>query len=382
MTRIFDRNSIRVRPLSQRANKLEIERDTVDPSAFEPRLSEQALLDVRRAAAEILTARERDASVILAFGAHSIKNGLARVMTRLMDGGWVGHFATNGAGVIHDWEFAFQGASGEDVKRYLDEGQFGIWEETGSFINLAIAVGAYRGLGYGESVGAMIVEGGLGLPDDEELAGAILAGGAEDAREEELVRAAAAADLRALLGRHPAKRGFLAVEHPFAACSLSAAAYRAGKPFTAHPMFGHDIIYAHPMNRGAPIGRAAELDFLSFVDSISRLEGGVYLSVGSAVMSPMIFEKGLSMARNAARSRGASIEDFSIHVVDLAASAWDWTKDGEPPQDNPAYYLRFCKTFSRAGGRMSYASADNRSWLVALLRELESSDRASRGSGG
>jgi hypothetical protein len=379
---IFDRNSIQARPLAQRQNKLDIERDWVDSSSFEPQLTKEAARDVERAAAEIVAARERKASVVLAFGAHSIKNGLSRVMKRLMDGGWIGHFATNGAGVIHDWEFAFQGASGEDVKRYVTEGQFGIWEETGGYINLAIAVGAYRGLGYGESVGAMISEDGLFLPDDDELITAILRGGGKDAREEDMCRAAAAADLRALLGRFPAKRGFLAVKHPFAAYSLAAAAYRAGKPFTAHPMFGHDIIYTHPLNRGAPIGRTAELDFLSFVDSISRLEGGVYLSVGSAVMSPMIFEKALSMARNVARARGASIEDFSIHVVDLAASAWDWTKDGEPPQDNPAYYLRFCKTFSRMGGRMSYTSTDNRSWLVALLRELESNHLGSRRAGG
>jgi len=161
------------------------------------------------------------------------------------------------------------------------------------------------------------------------------------------------------------------VAHPFKDEGLQAAAYAAGVPFTAHPMFGHDIIYTHPLSCGAAIGRAAERDFLSFVDSVSRLEGGVYLSVGSAVMSPMIFEKALSMSRNVARAKGASIGDFSIHVVDLARSAWDWTRDGEPPQDNPAYYLRFCKTFSRMGGRMTYTSADNRSFLVALLRALE-----------
>jgi hypothetical protein len=372
MKNLFDRDSIRVRPLAERKNKLDIERDLVDPTTYDGELSSEAREDVARCADEIIAARSRGASVVLAFGAHSIKNGLSRVMTRLMEGGWVGHFATNGAGVIHDWEFSFQGASGEDVKRYVAEGQFGIWEETGSYLNLALAVGAYRRLGYGESVGAMIAEDGLELPPDEELTAAIAGGAAVTADEAAMTRAASAADLRALLRRFPAKRGFLSIEHPFKRYGLSAAAYRAGRPFTAHPMFGHDIIYTHPMNRGAPIGRTAEIDFLSFTDSISRLEGGVYLSVGSAVMSPMIFEKALSMARNVARTKGREIEDFSIHVVDLAKSAWDWTRDGEPPQDNPAYYLRFCKTFSRMGGRMSYVSADNRSWLVALLRELES----------
>ena len=93
--------------------------------------------------------------------------------------------------------------------------------------------------------------------------------------------------------------------------------------------------------------------------------------MGSAVMSPMIFEKALSMARNVARSEGRSIKDFDIHVVDLAASARDWNGASEPPRDDPAYYLRYCKTFSRAGARMRYASADNRSWLASLVLELE-----------
>jgi hypothetical protein len=308
---------------------------------------------------------------MLAFGAHSIKNGLSRVLARLMEGGWVSHFATNGAGVIHDWEFAYQGRSGEDVRRYVAEGQFGIWEETGAFINLAIAVGAWRGMGYGESVGAMIAEDGLELPSERELTADIGRGLETDADGAALARAAAAADLLALARRRGLASGRIRIEHPFKRYSLAAAAYSAGVPFTCHPMFGQDIIYTHPMSSGAAVGRSAEPDFLSFADSVSRLEGGVYLSVGSAVMSPMVFEKCLSMARNAARREGRRIEDFSIHVVDLARSTWDWSSGAEPDQDDPAYYLRFCKTFGRMGGRMSYASADNRSWLVGLLAGLE-----------
>jgi hypothetical protein len=295
-----------------------------------------------------------------------------------MEAGWVSHFATNGAGVIHDWEFAFLGHSGEDVKRYVAEGQFGIWEETGAYLNLAFAVGAWRGMGYGESVGAMIAEDGLELPPQSLLSAALRSGGEAAPGPEgdaTLVRAAAAADLAALMRRRGFVGGRVAVAHPYKRYSLAAAAYAAGVPFTCHPMFGHDIIYAHPMSSGAAIGRTAELDFLSYADSVSRIEGGVYLSVGSAVMSPMIFEKSLSMARNAARQEGRRIEDFSIHVVDLARSGWDWASGVEPAQDDPAYYLRFCKTFSRMGGRMSYASGDNRSWLVALLTALSSVDR-------
>ena len=371
MNRLFDRNAISVKPLAERKNKLDIQRDVIDPESYGAALDAAAAGSVVRAATEIRAARAKGAPVVLAFGAHSIKNGLSRVMIRLMEGGWVTHFATNGAGVIHDWEFAYQGLSGEDVKRYVAEGQFGIWQETGTYLNLAIAVGAYRGLGYGEAVGALVAEDGLPIPERGELAAALAAGAAASADEAALARAAAAADLAELLQRFKVAPGFLRVEHPFKAYGLQAAAYVARVPFTAHPMFGHDIIYTHPMNRGAAIGRAAERDFLSFTDSVSRLQGGVYLSVGSAVMSPMIFEKALSMSRNVAKARGGAIDDFSIHVVDLAESAWDWVHDGEPPQNNPAYYLRFCKTFSRMGGRMTYTSADNRSFLVALVRELE-----------
>ena len=373
MNTLFDRNSISAKPLAERKNKLDIQRDQIDPETFQPALDAAAADSVALAAAEVCAARAKGAPVVLAFGAHSIKNGLSQVLIRLMDGGWVTHFATNGAGVIHDWEFAYQGRSGEDVKRYVAEGQFGIWEETGAYLNLAIAVGAYRGLGYGEAVGALVAEDGLLIPGREELGEAIAAGADALAGGAVVARAAAAADLAALLVRFEVTPGFLRVGHPFKAYGLQAAAYTARVPFTAHPMFGHDIIYTHPMSCGAAIGRTAERDFLAFTESVSRLEGGVYLSVGSAVMSPMIFEKALSMSRNLARVRGGVIEDFSIHVVDLAKSSWDWTRDGEPPQDNPAYYLRFCKTFSRRGGRMTYTSADNRSFLVALLRALEAS---------
>jgi hypothetical protein len=134
-------------------------------------------------------------------------------------------------------------------------------------------------------------------------------------------------------------------------------------------MFGHDIIYNHPMNHGASLGRCAERDFLTFAESVSRIDGGVYISIGSAVMSPMVFEKSLSMAQNTAIGRGARIENHFILVVDLAESSWDWTQ-GEPPEDNAAYYLRYNKTFSRMGGTMRYLQADNRDFLLTLVREL------------
>ena len=135
-------------------------------------------------------------------------------------------------------------------------------------------------------------------------------------------------------------------------------------------MIGHDIIFNHPMNHGAALGRTAIRDFLSFADSVTNLDYGVYMSVGSAVMSPMIFEKALSMAQNIKIQENSHIDNHYMIIVDLAGSDWDWQQNGEPPIENPAYFLRYCKTFSRMGGEMNYLTADNRDFLLAVNQEL------------
>jgi len=219
-------------------------------------------------------------------------------------------------------------------------------------------------LGYGAAVGAMIHEQRLVIPTTAELQAAIAA--ADDDPE----TAAAAADLLGKLRGFSLASGEMAVPHPYRQYSVQAAAFAADVPLTGHPMFGHDIIYNHPMNCGAAIGRAAERDFLTFAESVSRIDGGVYLSVGSAVMSPMIFEKSFSMAKNLARQQDASLNDYFILVVDLAASHWDWSQ-GEPSEDSADYYLRFNKTFARMGGTMRYLQADNRDFLLHLLGRIQ-----------
>jgi hypothetical protein len=365
----LDRSQLVIKPLKQRLNKLAIEKDHVNPDQAPRAMKPEAERAMDEIAGRVRAARKAGRPVILAFGAHTIKNGLGPVLIRLMEEGWVTHLATNGAGIIHDWEFAFQGASSEDVKGNVARGEFGIWQETGFLINLAIVVGAYEGLGYGESVGKMIEREGLDIPTGEALKAVVegKGGGGVEAWD----RVAAAADLLGVIERFALKPGWMAVEHPFKAYSAQAAAFRLGIPFTGHPMIGHDIIYNHPMNHGAAIGRTALRDFLAFADSVSRLQDGVYLSVGSAVMSPMIFEKALAMAQNLALQAGAPIDRHFIAVVDLAESNWNWQKDGEPPMDNPAYYLRYCKTFSRMGGEMRYLSADNRDLLLGLCGRMK-----------
>lgn len=363
----LDRHRLRIQRLARRKNQYAIQCDGVSPDASPRPLSGQAHAVLEETAARIKSARQSGRPVILAFGAHTIKNGLGPVLIRLMERQWITHLATNGAGIIHDWEFAYQGLSSEDVRAGVARGEFGIWEETGFFINLAIAIGSFEGRGYGESVGALIEREGLEIPDKDRLKDVIRAAG------EDWDRIAAAADLLDRIDRFALKPGWMNVPHPFKRFSAQASAFRLGVPFTGHPMFGHDIIYTHPMNHGGAIGRTAGRDFLSFAHSISAMQDGVYLSVGSAVMSPMIFEKAFSMAQNLALQEGAAIDRHFMAVVDLAKGEWNWQKDGEPPMDHPAYYLRYCKTFSRMGGVMRYACADNRDFLLGLVRQLDAS---------
>ncbi len=359
----LDRRRLVIKPLAARKNRKHVERDLVDLTQ-KPALPDGAGAVIDETVRRVRQARETGRPVMLAFGAHTIKNGLAPALIELLERGWVTHLATNGAGVIHDWELAYQGQTSEDVRENVARGEFGQWQETGLFINLALAVGAYEGRGYGEAVGALIACEKLLLPVPETLADMARVCGADEPE-----RAAAALDLLAVMRRLSLTPGELAVPHPFKRFSVQARAFELGVPFTGHPMIGCDIIYNHPANHGGALGRAALRDFLTFADSVSRLDGGVYISVGSAVMSPMIFEKSLAMAQNLAHQSGCSIEHHFTLVVDLAPSTWDWSQ-GEPPEDSPDYYLRFNKTFARMGGTMRYLSADNRAFLVALTQRL------------
>jgi hypothetical protein len=362
----FDRRKLYIKKLSERKNKVYIERDHIPADKVPQNLSEKGLQLIDQTVGRIRKARSQNHAVILTFGAHTIKNGMAPTLIALMNEGWVTHLATNGAGIIHDWEFAYQGKSSEDVRENVNLGQFGIWDDTGFYINLALVVGAFEGLGYGEAVGKMIHLQGLNIPEPS-----FLYEQARQKMEENPELAAAAVDLAGVIRKFNIEPGFLKIPHPWKKYSVQGVAYQLKIPFTGHPMFGHDIIYNHPVNHGAAIGRTALNDFLCFAQSVSNIENGVYLSVGSAVMSPMIFEKSLSMAQNIEIQKKSHINNHYMLIVDLADSEWDWDKDGEPPMDNPAYYLRYCKTFNRMGGEMHYLTADNRDFLLALYQKLK-----------
>ena len=367
MSQPFDRARIRFRPVADRQSKFKIDEIAIDPDLPPPPVGELGPA-IDEIALSVKAARERGAPVVICHGAHLIKNGLAPLLIRLVKEGWLTHVATNGAGSIHDWEFAFLGRSTEDVKAYVSVGEFGIWEETGGRIGLALHLGALDGLGYGGAVGRMISEERLRVPTREALkaraSAAIVGQGAPS-------DGARALDLLAALEVARIQSGDIAIPHPWKSRSIQCACHEAKVPFTVHPGIGQDIVYSHPLFRGGAVGEASMTDFLHFASSIERLEGGVYLSVGSSVMSPMIFEKSISMSRNVLRQKGESLNDFLIVANDLAETTWDWSR-GEPPMDNPAYYVRFCKSFSRMGGRFEYVGMDNRAFLLNLYSRLKS----------
>ena len=202
--------------------------------------------DFRRVESSLLRAVKSEKMVILAMGAHPIKVGLNPVIIDLMERRIIGGLAMNGAGIIHDSELAMVGHTSEDVSEQLGEGRFGMAEETGRFLNEAIIEGGERGWGLGRAVGSRLV--------DERF--------------------------------------------PYTHCSLLARAFELGIPVTVHVAIGTDIIHFHPGVDGSAIGKTSHLDFRIFASLVSRLEGGVFINLGSAVLMPEVFLKALSVVRN------------------------------------------------------------------------------------
>jgi hypothetical protein len=357
----LDLRKLKVHPLAQRRSLSTLENILVAPGKSSSSANQPGIECAKR----IRSARQRDASVILMYGAHLVKNGAHRIVIELMERGWITHLATNGAGTIHDWELAFLGRTEESVRENVRTGTFGTWDETGRYIHLALLAGALREEGYGRSLGRFIAEDGVTLPKPAALE--------KQLREEPAhPLAGARADLLQTMLAHKIPGGRFEVKHPWKDTCLLAQAFQSNIPFTAHPGIGYDIIANHPMFNGAAIGRAAQTDFALLGSAVEKLDGGVVLSVGSAIMAPQVFEKSVSCVNNLRLQSGRKIlHDHTICVIDIQDGGdWDWSR-GEPPKDNPAYYLRFCKSFSRMGGAMKYVQLDNVEFLQSLLANLK-----------
>ncbi len=364
----IDLQKIKPLPLAKRKSLTTVQEVLVPLDAEPTAISDALMSQVDDCAKSIRVAKDNGKAVMIIYGAHLIKNGAALILDNLIANGWLSHLATNGAGTIHDWEYAWLGRSTECVRSNVATGTFGTWEETGRTIHLALLAGGVEGLGYGEALGRLIAGDGVDLPTADELAEIIAA---EPAHE----LAAARAELL-----HAMRNGFVPerrcdLEHRWKQASVVASAYRHGVPLTVHPGIGYDIISNHPMFNGAAIGRAAQVDFQTFAGTLEQLDGGVVLSVGSAIMGPQVFEKALSCVNHIRLQEGRDIvRDHSMYVVDLQDGGnWDWTQ-GEPPVTTPAYYLRFCKTYARMGGSMDYLQCDNLAFVQHLSRALGNSN--------
>jgi hypothetical protein len=363
----LDLSKLKVFPLAERHSLTRADEIVIEPDAAAKPCSEKNEVAIRECARTIRAARARGAAVMLIYGAHLLRNGAAKILERMMGHKWLTHLATNGAGTIHDWEYAWFGASTESVEMNVGNGTFGTWDETARNIHLALMAGALDGLGYGRSMGRMIHEDGVKLPTVEELTTAIVESPAHPLTP-------ARADLLRTMNEQGWPAGHTHIEHRWKYASILAQAYRHGVPVTVHPGIGYDIISNHPVFNGGVIGRAAEWDFKLFGGSVDQLDGGVVLSVGSAIMGPQVFEKSASCVNNLRLQSGRPIVNgHSIYVVDLQdGGGWDWTQ-GEPPKTNAAYYLRFCKSYSRMGGAMHYLQCDNAMFIHNLYQQLNQS---------
>lgn len=309
---LFDRSRLLVKPLAERRHDLTL--DVLLPFDAANDFEHPSIPVV---AERLKAAKAAGAARILMMGAHVLRAGVQRHLIDLMDRELVSLIAMNGAGPIHDWEFARIGATTESVARYVSSGEFGLWRETGE-LNDVIRGGVKDGLGLGEAVGRAIVD-----------------------------------------------RGF-----PHADVSVLAAAYRRGIPVTVHIGLGYDIIHEHPNADGAALGQASYTDFLVFAEHVRNLENGVLLSFGTAVMGPEVYLKALAMARNVAHQEGKRIARFTTAAFDLLPLGDDYHV--QPPKTDPRYYYRPWKTILvrtvADGGESFYIPGDHRQTLPALWR--------------
>src|SRR5258707_801022 len=249
----FDLSQVRTYPLKSRKSKARAEdfaRPALQDGSFGSFLEALpnilAAADLKAVVGAIVDAKRSETGVVWGLGAHVIKTGLGPVLIDLMERGFVSAIATNGAAVIHDFEVALVGATSEDVDEALGPGRFGMAEETGRLLNGAINDGVAAGLGIGQAV-----------------------------------------------------TKFLAAKQPqYAKQSVLAAAARLNIPVTVHVAIGTDIIHMHPAASGAALGEGSLRDFRYFVSNVARLERGVYLNCGSAVVLPEVFLKAVALARN------------------------------------------------------------------------------------
>lgn len=313
----FDRSQLNILPLNERIHDVDLKKVYKDPATHVPTFEHPALPALAKAVYE--GRRKHDATVLMMYGAHVIRTGNAGYMIELMKRGLVTHFATNGAGSIHDFEFAMIGETCESVAKYISEGQFGLWQETG-LINDIIKEAAAEGLGWGEAIGRYIWEHNF----------------------------------------------------PYREQSVLAMGYHLGVPCTVHIGIGNDIIHEHPNCDGAAMGICSYNDFLIYTQSLTKLQHGAFLNFGSAVAGPEVYLKALSMVRNVAKQKGESINNFTTAVFDLLAIDDSDNTKTAPDKSDPRYYFRPWKTILARtvadGGKSYYIRGEHQQTVPALAK--------------
>jgi len=203
--------------------------------------------DLKFIARAIVEARNKSKPVIVMLGGHVIKTGCSPVLIDLAEKGFITHFASNGAAAIHDTELARFGHTSEDVASQLEDGSFGMAEDTAAFVNAASKRAVDKTEGFGEAIGAKLIE--------------------ENA--------------------------------PYINRALLSRCYQLKIPYTLHIAIGTDIVHQHPTASGQAIGAASLRDFRIFAATLKDIgDGGVVLNFGSAVVMPEVFLKALSVVRN------------------------------------------------------------------------------------
>lgn len=207
-------------------------------------------------------AYHRKKGIIVGLGGHVIKCGLAPLLIDLIKTGFITGLAANGSVIVHDFEIALQGKTSEDVATSIEDGSFGMADETGTKINRIVSEASQSGLGLGEAMGKYIYETDLAYKN----------------------------------------------------YSLLAAAYKYDVPFTIHVGVGTDIVHQHDTADGRAIGDCSLRDFRIFCKNLTSInDGGVYLNFGSAVILPEVFLKAITVVRNL----GYPLRDFYTAIFDI-----------------------------------------------------------------
>lgn len=265
----------------------------------------------------IRLARQGGREIIFSMGAHVIKCGLSPYLIALMKAGYITHIAGNGACSIHDFELAYLGGTSEDVPCAIEDGSFGMWEQTGGWMNEAIARGAAQGLGYGESLARYVDENPERFPYRDDC--------------------------------------------------VFYQAYKLDIPTTYHIALGTDIIHQHPTADFSLIGKASGIDFHKMCYSVAHLDKGVYMNFGSGVIGPEVFLKALSISRNL----GYPTYDITTANFDLIDLGDYRCKIG---YDDPHYYYRPRKNIVNRpvsrGGRGWHFCGDHQETIPNLYNKL------------